>query len=173
MAYSYNVVSSPSDSGGLDFGSLPKSELGDIKSLTSFNIKQREMEEKDAAKASELSKLLFDSMKDNQNLDWAIGDHPEGRKYYNSLMNYYTQKLDSLVANAGKPGVIRQLSMLENELRNDMYSPTGRLSPYVKAANEKKKYDELTKTEDYQKALSSDYFYDSENRANFMSWKGA
>jgi hypothetical protein len=173
MAYSYNVVSSPSDSGGLDFGLLPKLELGDIKSLTSFNSKQREMEEKDVAKASELSKLLFDSMKDNQNLDWAIGDHPEGRKYYNSLMNYYTQKLDSLVANAGKPGIIRQLSMLENELRNDMYSPTGRLAPYVNAANEKKKYDELTKTDDYQKALSSDYFYDLENRSNFMSWKGA
>jgi hypothetical protein len=173
MAYSYNVVSSPSDSGGLDFGLLPKLELGDIKSLTSFNSKQREMEEKDVAKASELSKLLFDSMKDNQNLDWAIGDHPEGRKYYNSLINYYTQKLDSLVANAGKPGIIRQLSMLENELRNDMYSPTGRLAPYVNAANEKKKYDELTKTDDYQKALSSDYFYDLENRSNFMSWKGA
>lgn len=173
MGYSFQPISVPSSNPSLDFGTLPKFELGDIKSLTSFMDRQRKLEEDDSKKVSELSKLLFDSLKDTEHLDWAIGDDPKGRQYFNDVINYYRTRIQSLSENAGKPGVIRELSKIETELRNDIYSPTGRLSPYVNAAKEKKRYEERKKSPDYEKSLSVDPFYDLNNRRAFENWKGA
>lgn len=173
MGYSFQPISVPSSNPSLDFGPLPKSELGDIKSLTSFMDRQRKLEEDDSKKVSELSKLLFDGLKDTEHLDWAIGDDPKGRQYFNDVINYYRTRIQSLSENAGKPGVIRELSKMEAELRNDIYSPTGRLSPYVNAAKEKKRYEEHKKSPDYEKSLSTDPYYDLNNRKAFENWKGA
>jgi len=173
MAYSYSPISMPSSSGGgLDFGTLPRMQLGDTKSLTSFYDKQREHEDKESKFGQEEFTKLLKNL-DADELEFAIGDDPRAREHLGQVTGYYTDKMKSLINRAGTPGTIKEMSKLSLDLYRDMNDPTGRLYPFVSAARERKKYLEKTKSAEYQKALAEDPDYDFENRQMFKNWKGS
>lgn len=173
MAYNYSPISMPSSSGGgLDFGTLPRMQLGDTKSLTSFYDKQREHEDKESKFGQEEFTKLLKNL-DADELEFAIGDDPRAREHLGQVTGYYTDKMKSLIDRAGTPGTIKEMSKLSLDLYRDMNDPTGRLYPFVSAARERKKYLEKTKSAEYQKALAEDPDYDFENRQMFKNWKGS
>jgi hypothetical protein len=173
MAYNYSPISMPSSSGGgLDFGTLPRMQLGDTKSLTSFYDKQREHEDKESKFGQEEFTKLLKNL-DADELEFAIGDDPRAREHLGQVTGYYTDKMKSLINRAGTPGTIKEMSKLSLDLYRDMNDPTGRLYPFVSAARERKKYLEKTKSAEYQKALAEDPDYDFENRQMFKNWKGS
>ncbi len=173
MAYNYSPISMPSSSGGgLDFGTLPRMQLGDTKSLTSFYDKQREHEDKESKFGQEEFTKLLKNL-DADELEFAIGDDPRAREHLGQVTGYYTDKMKSLINRAGTPGTIKEMSKLSLDLYRDMNDPTGRLYPFVSAARERKKYLEKTKSAEYQKALAEDPDYDFENRQTFKNWKGS